>query len=258
MKSQQSHYDQDLVSIIMPAYNAELFFEETLNSIINQSYHHWELIVVDDQSTDNTANLIEGLVKKDKRIHLIKSKTNNGPAVSRNIALDAAKGRWIAFLDSDDIWLENKLEQTIKFSRQKNAPFVFTSYRRFMHGSNVVGRIVKAPDIRNYNQLLSNNIIATSTVLIDRNKIPHIEMKDYYYDDFVCWLSILKSGIDAYGLDIDLMRYRVISGSVSRNKFKSALKVWDIFRRSENMPLMKASFYMLKYAFIGIIKYSRF
>ena len=258
MKLQHNKYEQNLVSIIMPAYNAEIFFEETLNSIINQSYDHWELIVVDDQSTDHTVQLIERLAHKEKRIRLIKSKTNNGPAVSRNMALEKAKGRWIAFLDSDDLWLENKLEQTIKFSCDEDAPFVFTSYRRFKHGTHDVGRIITAPDQRNYKQLLGNNVIATSTVLIDRNKIPDVKMENYYYDDFVCWLSILKSGITARGLNIDLMRYRVIAGSVSRNKFKSALKVWDVYRRSERLSSLEALIFFLKYAINGSVKHSKF
>ena len=249
---------QELVSIIMPAFNSQETISEAIESVLQQTYKHWELLIVDDCSLDNTSEIINKYIKVNPRIVYIPNQKNLGPSFSRNAGLSVAKGRWVAFLDSDDIWLENKLESSIRFAEEYSAPLVFTGFRRFLHKSLDCGIYQSVPFTIDYKKLLKNNIIATSTVVIDKKSVPEIQMRDYYYDDFVCWLEILKSHKLAYGLDEDLMRYRVVKNSVSRNKLKSAFKVWAIYRKSEKLSLFKSLLTFFSYAHSGLKKYSTF
>lgn len=245
----------DLVSIITPAYRCANVVTETIKSIILQTYPNWELLIAEDCSPDNTREVIEGLMATDSRIKLIKLDHNVGPAIARNAALEQAKGRWIAFLDSDDLWLPKKLELSINFARINNAAFIYTGFRRISASGDGVGRYISVPATLNYRQLLGNTAIATSTVIIDVSKTGPIRMRNTYYDDFDCWLQILKTGMVAHGLDVDLMRYRMMASSVSRNKGKSALKVWRAYRDLEGLSIPLSIWYFIQYAFRGVMKY---
>lgn len=248
------------VSIIMPCYNAASYIEQTICSVQEQSYTDWELLIADDCSTDHSRDYIASFTNKDARIKLIKCHKNGGPAKARNAALKAAKGRWIAFLDSDDLWLSDKLDKSIEKARSEDAALVCTAFRRFIEldgGERKTGHLICVPNCLSYRDLLGGNKIATSTVLIDSYKSGPIQMNPIYYDDLDCWLNILKKGSRAVGLNEDLMRYRVLSGSVSRNKLRSAYHHWDTIYRVQGLSLMSASWYFFKYGVKGIIKYVR-
>ncbi|MEO1960227.1 MAG: glycosyltransferase family 2 protein, partial [Paracoccus sp. (in: a-proteobacteria)] len=216
-------YEDDLVSIITPACKAQAIVGQTIGSVIAQTSLNGELLVADDLSPDNTAAVVAEAARSDSRVKLIQCEVNGGPAAARNAALDQAKGRWIAFLDSDDLWLPEKLTSTLAFAKVHKSALSFTGFRRMSMDSGVVGRFVPVPKKMTYRKLLGNTAIATSTVLIDRVIVDGLRMRPVFYDDFVCWLEILKRGHEAHGLNEDLMRYRVVPNSFSRNKRRSAV-----------------------------------
>jgi teichuronic acid biosynthesis glycosyltransferase TuaG len=250
--------DNNLVSIIMPAFRAASVIGETIESVVAQTHTNWELLIADDCSPDNTRNIIRQWAQTDPRIRLIELARNGGPAMARNAALEHACGRWIAFLDSDDLWLPQKLERTLEHARVHQAALVFTGFRRITADGGATGRYVSPPRRLSYRQLLGNTAIATSTVLLDRNLVGDIRMKKTYYDDFDCWLQILKRCGQAFGLDEDLMRYRVMGQSVSRNKRRSAVHVWHAYRSLERLSLPASLWYFSHYALRGVLKYKRF
>jgi teichuronic acid biosynthesis glycosyltransferase TuaG len=250
-------FNEGLVSIIMPAWKADQFISEAIQSVIGQTYDNWELLIVDDCSPDSTVEVVEKFCETDSRITLLKQYKNQGPASARNLALQKAEGRWIAFLDSDDVWSNKKLEAQLVFHQSTSAVLSFTGYSRFT-GEQRSGRAINVPSKLNYHQLLRNTCIATSTVLIDRRLSGSFVMKNTYYDDFVCWLDMLRGGSFAVGLNQPLMKYRVLPGSVSRNKIKSAMEVWKILRTFEGLTLSASLMCFISYAFHGILKYARF
>lgn len=247
-----------LVSIITPAYKAVAVIAQTIASVQSQTYTDWELLIADDCSPDDTRDVIARHCARDSRIHMLALKKNGGPAAARNAALARARGRWIAFLDSDDLWLPHKLEHCIALAEREKAALVFTGFRRISADGTQTGRYIGVPRTIHYAQLLGNTVIATSTVLIDRSQTGDLQMQPVYYDDFVCWLDLLKRGLVARGLDEDLMRYRVAAQSVSRDKKNSALQVWKIYREIEKLGRVAAGWHFAQYALRGWIKYRRF
>lgn len=248
----------DLVSIITPAYRAAAYVGEAIESAIAQTYSNWEMLIVDDCSPDDTREIVEAWCSRDSRVKLIRQERNGGPAAARNAALNAAQGRWIAFLDSDDLWLPHKLERALAHAQEHQAGFIFTGFRRMTADGRMIGRYVGVPRSLSYRQLLGNTAIATSTVLLDRNVVGDIRMTKTYYDDFDCWLQILKQGHLAFGLDEDLMHYRVMAQSVSRNKRRSAAHVWRAYRDLEKLSLPASLWYFSQYAIRGLLKYKQF
>jgi teichuronic acid biosynthesis glycosyltransferase TuaG len=253
----QDHNQSPLVSIVMPAYNSEKWISEAITSVRSQDYENWELIVVDDGSSDLTFQKAFKLAENDIRIRVFQQ-ANSGPAAARQAAIDFAKGRFIAFLDSDDLWPPNKLSSQISFMLEKSAVLSFTRFRRFRHNQESFGHLLKIPDETVYGKLLKSNVIATSTAIIDREKYPDIRIKKTYYDDYALWLDILRDGSVAHGLQMDLMRYRVVNNSVSRNKFKSAAMVWKLYRDVEYLNRFQSLFYMTYWTIRGLIKYYNF
>lgn len=248
----------DLVSIITPAYRAAGVIGETIQSVIDQTYPRWEMLIADDCSPDDTRAVVEQWCARDTRIRLIPMATNGGPAMARNAALAAASGRWVAFLDSDDMWLAEKLEHQLAFARTDDAALTFTGFRRISADSARTGRYIHVPATLNYRQLLANTAIATSTVMVDRQRTGAFTMRKTYYDDFACWLSLLRNGGHAAGLDQDLMRYRVMAASVSRNKRVSAKQVWLAYRNIEQLSMIASISAFVRYGLRGALKYGRF
>jgi teichuronic acid biosynthesis glycosyltransferase TuaG len=244
-----------LVSIITPAYRCASVVDQTIKSVLAQTYPHWEMLIAEDCSPDNTREVVEHWSEIDPRIKLIKLESNGGPALARNAALERARGRWIAFLDSDDLWLPQKLEQCLDFARKQDVAFIYTGFRRIPSTGGEPGRYIGVPETLNYRQLLGNTAIATSTVMLDTARTGTIRMRKTYYDDFDCWLQVLKKGITAHGLNEDLMRYRLMEKSVSRNKRKSALKVWQAYRELERLSIPFSVWYFIQYAIRGVLKY---
>lgn len=247
-----------LVSIIVPAYKAATVIGRTLESAIAQTYADWELLVADDCSPDTTREIVHEWATRDQRIRLIALEKNGGPAAARNAALAQAQGRWIAFLDSDDVWLPQRLERTMVHAGAHQAALVFTGYRRISQDESRTGEYIGVPPTLTYSQLLGNTAIATSTVLLDRQLCGDVRMPPVYYDDFACWLGILKRGFVAHGLDEDLIRYRVMARSVSRNKSRSAAEVWKAYRSVEHLGLLPSVWHFSRYAFHALRKYRRF
>lgn len=250
--------NEDLVSIITPAFRAAATIEATIKSVQAQTHTAWELLVADDCSPDKTREIVAAYAVRDARVRLIAMERNGGPATARNGALSQASGNWIAFLDSDDLWLPNKLERSLAHARIHDAALTFTGFRRISHDGARTGRYIGVPCTLNYRQLLGNTAIATSTVLLDRSKCGDIRLQRVFYDDFACWLSILKRGWLAYGLDEDLMRYRMTTGSVSRNKRRSAQEVWKAYRRIEGLDPVTSAWCFTRYAVNALRKYRTF
>ena len=229
-----------LVSIIIPVYNASRFLEETINSIQEQTYSNWEAIFIDDCSSDNSYNLIKKYQKEDKRIKLIKNKTNSGAAVSRNNGINHAEGDYICFLDADDKWHPEKLEKQINFMQELNCEFSFTGYQFANEKCNPNGKIVSVPDKINYKQALKNTTIWTSTVMFDMNKLskedihmPNIKRGQ----DTATWWKVLKKIKYAYGLNEVLSYYRRSEETLSSNKFIALKRTWNLYRNVEHLNI---------------------
>jgi len=254
----QGGYVDSLVSIVTPAYRAARFIGETIRSVQAQTYRDFEMLIVDDCSPDDTAAVVERVAAGDSRIRLLRQSTNSGPAAARNRALAESRGRWIAFLDSDDLWLPRKLERQLEFHRAQGAKISFTEFRRVDAEGSRLGRLITVRDWLDYGRLLCDTGMATSTVIVDRARTGPFSMKKTYYDDYACWLELLRSGGRAVGLHEDLMRYRVVGGSVSRNKLKSARHVWRTYREVEGLGLLRSAWSFVNYAGRGVSKYWRF
>ena len=250
---------ETLVSIITPAYKAEHVIGHTIASVQAQTHGNWEMLIAEDCGPDRTRAVVRELAQTDARIRLIEPEANGGPAAARNHALAQAQGRWIAFLDSDDLWMPKKLERQLAFhAGHSDAVLSFTGFRRICDDGTRTGAYIAAPRTLTYRQLLGNTAIATSSVLVDRERSGDFTMRDTYYDDFACWLALLKRGGIAVGLDQDLMRYRVMEASVSRDKRKSAREVWRAYREIERLGPLASAWYFSQYAARALHKYRQF
>ena len=251
--------DSDLISIVTPAYKAAATIRDTIRSVRAQTHSHWELLVAEDCGSDDTRAIVAVEAASDSRVRLIPMERNGGPAAARNHALAQARGRWVAFLDSDDLWLPQKLEKQLAFHRQRpGTVLTFTGFRRINADASLTGRYLGVPPLMRFRDVLGNTAIATSTVLVDTHFSGPIRMRDTYYDDFACWLDLLRGGGEAAGLDEDLARYRVMRGSVSRDKRNSALEVWRAYRQLQGLGRLPSAWYFANYAVRGWLKYRRF
>lgn len=242
-----------LVSIVMPMFNAVAHIGEAIESVVNQTYPDWELLVIDDCSTDLSVELVKAWSKSDPRIRLITSPKNSGPAVARNLGIDSACGDYLAFLDSDDYWHASKLTQQIKFM-SAGKTVTYTSYQKVGELSQVMGAPIPARSSVSYAQLLNSNDIPCLTAMYDLQKLGRRYMKNVGHEDYVYWLDILKDGVIAYGLDEVLAYYRVRSGSVSNDKVKAAGFQWNIYRNIEKLSLPKSLYHFIVYAYKGFKK----
>ena len=250
--------EEPAVSIVTPAYEAAAFVAEAVASVRAQTRADWEMIVVDDCSRDDTREVVSRAAAGDRRVRLIRHEKNCGPAASRNTALAAASGRFVAFLDADDVWMPRKLERQLQFMAERDSALSFTSYRRIRQGGTACGRLIAIPRRLAYRDLLKNTAITTSTVVVDRRRTGTFSMRDTYYDDFVLWLDILKRGFTADGLPEDLVRYRMVQRSVSRDKANSARRVWRTYREIEKLGPATSLWCFGHYAWHAFVKYSRF
>ena len=236
------------VSIITPAYNAEPFISATIESVLGQSFQDWELLVADDVSSDRTPEIVAGFADRDPRVRLLRRGRNGGPAAARNTALRAAAGRYIAFLDNDDLWLREKLARQVTFMQENDCAISYTAYRRMSEDGRKIGPIIQVPSRLTYAQLLRNTAIANMTAMVDRQQTGPFELVETWYDDYILWLSLLRRGFTAAGLSEDLARYRVVSRSVSSNSLRAATWVWRVYRDHEGLSPIHATWCLLHYA----------
>ena len=245
----------NLVSIITPSFNSSKYIKETVDSVLRQTYENWELIIVDDGSKDSSANIIQDLTNTDTRIKGFYFDKNIGAAEARNVAIQQAKGKYIAFLDSNDLWELEKLEKQISFMQTEDIAFSFSTYQPMSEDGSKLYSIIHAPKIVTYSAYLKNTIIGCLTVVIDREKAGDFEMPNIRSShDMALWLLIMKRGFDAYGLDENLARYRIVSASNSSSKWHAAKDVWKIYREVEKLSFLYSSWCFLNYAFNALVK----
>lgn len=235
----------DLVSIIVPVYNAEKFILQTILSVEAQTYKNWELLLVADSCTDNTVQVITDYVARSgsEKIRLLLQEKNGGAAAARNRGLSEAKGRFIAYLDADDLWVPKKLERTLEFLEEKDAGFVFTGYE-FADESGVgLGKVVRVPETISYAQALKNTTIFTSTVIFDTEKIgkDKLNMPAIKSEDTALWWRVLREEkCLAYGLDENLVKYRRSGGTLSSNKAEAVRRIWNLYRKAEGLSVVSS------------------
>ena len=257
MKKKKIHSLNHLVSIITPLFNCEKFIRETIESVISQDYTNWEMIIVDDCSNDKSIEIVNQLMSVDNRIQLIKNKTNKGAGDSRNLAIKKAKGEFIAFLDSDDIWSPNKLSIHLQFMINNNSAFSHTSYGYIDElGNKIMSTFNVSKYPVNYTDLLKRTEISCLTAMYDVRKIGKMYMPNLRRkQDYALWLDILKLDFKSDPLDLELAYYRQRRNSNTSNKFKLIFDHWKFLRFREKIPVLKAFYYLLCWIFGGLRKY---
>ena len=248
----------ELISIITPTYNSSKYIQDTIVSIISQTYQNWELIITDDFSTDDTVSIVNNYIQTDSRIKLYELKNNSGSALARNNSIKFSKGFYIAFCDSDDIWDSHKLENHIKFHQEKNVLFSFTN----ISIANDKGLIIlKRQSIIkhkvNYKSLLKNNYIPTSTVLINKTLLSKYKFPDYRKkQDYILWLEILKKeSIEAHFFDFCLTTYRKHKNQITNKKFKLIPLHYKILRKTQDLNIFNSFLYTLSWGVFGFYKH---
>lgn len=246
---------KEKVSIIMPTYNSAKFIAESIASVIAQTYTNWELLITDDCSTDKSYNIINEYATKDTRIHIYKTPQNSGAAIARNVALSYATGRYIAFLDSDDLWVPDKLEKQIAFMKDHNIAFSFSNYDIIKEDGTKTGKVIHSPKTIGYNAYLRNTIIGCLTVVIDRSKTGDFTMPNIKSShDMALWLLIMKRGFYAYAIQETLAHYRLVSTSNTAKKWKAAKDVWRVYREIEHINLFYSAFCFAGYSINALLK----
>lgn len=242
-----------MISIIMAAYNAERTISTAIQSVVEQTYEEWELIVIDDCSEDQTYAVVCSF--KDPRIRALRNERNSGVSYSRKKGMESAKGEWIAILDSDDMWTPDKLQKQINLVKESSAKLVFTASAFMDDLGNPIDWQLHVPKTINYRRLLKQNLISNSSVLVEKELYrKHYAIGDDMHEDFAIWLGITKEGYLAYGIDEPLLVYRIANSSKSSNKIKAAKMNWNTYRYVGLNPVSSA-YYMCWYTVKGLLKY---
>lgn len=260
---------EEKVSIIVPVYKAEAYISQTIEMIRKQTYKNWEVIFVDDNSPDGSAEAIQNAMREEEtaelsegrtedgdlllrteHICLIRKARNEGAARARNTGIGQAAGKYIAFLDADDVWSRDKLEKEVAFIKEKRAAFAFTAYEFGDEDANGLGKVVAVPDRLTYRKALSRTVIFTSTVMFDMGRISKelIMMPEVESEDTAAWWKILRAGYEAYGLNESLVIYRRPKKSLSSNKFKAMKRIWNLYRKEEGLTVPVSIFYFCFWA----------
>ena len=246
--------DKEKVSIIVPMYNAEKFIGKTIESVLSQTYENWEMLIMNDVSTDNSLAVVNEYAKKDDRIMVVNTEKNMGVVKGRNHLIDLANGKYIAFLDADDYWHSQKLEKQIQFMKEKNAGISCTEYTRVKENGEKINEVVIKPEI-SYTDMLKNNYLGCLTVMYDVEKVGKRYFKELEKnEDYVLWLEIVKDVKTIFGLKENLAYYRVLDNSRSSNKVKTAKVRWEIYRKVEKLPFLNSVYYFLHYAVRAVLK----
>ncbi len=247
--------NEPTVSIIMPSYNAARFILASIASVVAQTFTDWELLIVDDASRDDTVEQIRAHYQHESRVRLTVLAQNQGAAVARNTAIEAARGRYIAFLDCDDHWLPEKLEVQLRFMEQTGSSFTFTAYEKVLETGEQVA-VVGVPQRTTYHSMLKTSVVGCSTAMYDSHYfgkvlMPLVRMRQ----DFGLWLALLKKTPHGRGIQQVLVRYNVRADSISSNKRNAALYTWRVYRQVERLPLPAALWFFANYAFRGFVRH---
>ena len=247
-----------LVSVIMPAYNAEQFLEEAINSVISQTLTDWELLVIDDCSTDRTRQIAAEFAKKDSRIQLLVNEENMRVAKTRNKGLAVCRGEYVALLDSDDCYKPQMLQKMVERAKETKADIFYCSYELIDEQGKKVCNDFIVPEQTDFKHMLVRAVISGSNVLMTReiaknNKFP----TNMYHEDIALWFQLLRSGATAYGVTEIMTSYRQRANSKTANKLTSAVRRWSIYRKWLKQPVHQCIGYMIRYAYYGVIKYKR-
>lgn len=249
----ERQYVDGLVSVIIPTYNSEKYVEKTVSSVLTQTYKDIEIVLVDDCSKDSTRTVIEEISKKDKRVRFIFQKKNGGAAVARNTGISSAKGRYIAFLDSDDTWESDKIEKQIALLNE-GRPFVFCAYDTVDEHGIQIRKKIKIKQTVRYRDLMTKTYISTPTVIYDRLFYGDAEMPlRRTGQDYAFWLVLLKK-CDAVGIDETLVHVTRRGGSLSKNKLQSLRDVYEVQTRFEGISKVRAGFHTIRYLFYALKK----
>lgn len=248
--------EQVMVSVVIPCYNAEKYISKTIESVISQTYTKWELLIVDDCSTDKSARIIDMYVKQDSRIKYYRTKCNTGtPAEPRNIGIINAKGKYVALLDADDLFMPNKLEEQVDFIQEGDKDLIFSNGIMINEEGKYLRNMVKRR-IVDYKSTLMQDDLGPSSVMIKRTVLDGVKFRTMPKEDYVFWLELLrKKNIIAYNSNTELYAYRIVHNSRSRNKLKMIKQQWWILRDFENLNLFPASYYLFIYLYKSIKKY---
>lgn len=240
------------VSIIVPVYNVEKFIIETVESVRSQTYQNWELLLVLDGCTDRTEEVLARYCDAvtDPRIRILHQPHNQGAAAARNRGVREATGRYIAYLDSDDLWEKDKLQKQLAFMEEKHAAFSFTGYEFADEFGKGLGKVVHVPAVMEYKDALKNTTIFTTTVMFDSKKIDKekLMMPQIKSEDTALWWKVLRNGYKAYGLDENLVRYRRAGHSLSSNKVEAVRRIWNLYRKAEGLTVFRSSYYFCFWA----------
>lgn len=247
----------NLISVVIPAYNSERYISDTIKSVIAQTHKNWELFVVDDGSTDRTREIVKALADTDTRITLVCNDKNLGVSKTRNRGFEMACGSYVALLDSDDVWHSDKLEKQLEVANQTGCDIIYCSYAIIDENGQHLSEYI-VPKKTTYNDMLKESTISCSTAMLSK-RIADTERfsPEHYHEDYAYWLHLLKSGYTATASVEVLADYRVAKGSRSHDKLKSAKNRWHIYRKVEHLPLWRSVSAFCSYAIRGTIKYRR-
>lgn len=247
--------EKGLVSVITPTYNCANFIGETIESVLAQTYKKWEMIIVDDCSLDNTKDIVDKYAENDSRIKYHCLEQNAGAAVARTEAMRMANGEYMAFLDSDDVWTEDKLTRQMMFMKKNDIAFSCTSYEQIDEQGKLLGRIVKSVPRTDYNRLLLDCPVGNSTVMYNVEKMGKFEVPNIRKrNDDALWLQMLKKEKYIYGMEPVLMKYRIRQNSISSNKFKVIKYHWILYRDIEHLSVMRSVFHIAYWCVIKVLK----
>lgn len=248
--------EKSLVSIITPTYNSAKYIAETIQSVQQQTYNNWEMIIVDDGSSDNTLSIVEEFASMDIRIKSHQMKINSGPAKARNLGIAQAKGQYMTFLDADDIWFNDFIENSINTINSTDIHFVFSSYKRSNENLEFVYSDFIVPEKVSYSDILKTNSISCLTAFIDIEKLGKKSMPEIFKrQDMGLWLQYLKQIPYAYGIQEPKAIYRIRENSLSRNKSKLLKYQWQFYREVEKLNVFQSIYYMVIWAYRGYMKY---
>lgn len=247
-----------LVSIIMPCHNGARTIADAILSVQRQTFSDWELIVVDDNSTDNSTEIVEQLAREDTRVTLLRNKKSTGfPATPRNVGIRAARGHYIAFLDCDDEWLPTKLARQVPLLSTRNVAVVFSRYGKMDEMGVFHVDSIHAPTFVSYDRLLKGNCIGNLTGIYDASVVGKVLQKEVHHEDYLMWLEILSRGFFAINTNTVEAVYRESGGSVSGGKLRSLQWTWSLYKKELGLPLLKAFSCFLHYSVRGLLKFSK-